>query len=203
VQMIRVALLDDHPAVLTGLVSLLEATPEIGVIAAEHDEVALARALEPSRPDVLIVDYDPARGDTLALCRRIKARPDPIRVLIYSAYASERLAIAARVVQADGVLDKAVPASELIDAILEIASGGRVFPDLSRDALVDAATGLDDADLPVLMMRLDGEPVAANAQTLRTDERDVARRLERLAGRIRPRIAAADWPHSAAGRLVR
>jgi DNA-binding NarL/FixJ family response regulator len=190
-QMIRVALLDDHPAVLIGLTSLLEHTPEIGVIAAAQDEVALARALGNGRPDVLIVDYDPARGDTLALCRRIKARPHPARVLIYSAYASERLAIAARVVQADGILDKTVSAGELIDAIHEVAHGRPVFPELSRDALVDAASGLDDADLPVLMMRLDGEPIHAIAETLRTGEHDIARRLDRLVGRVRPRIADA------------
>jgi len=191
--MIRVALLDDHPAVLVGLTSLLEHTPAIGVVAAAHDEVTLARALGSCRPDVLIVDYDPARGDTLALCRRIKARPHPARVLIYSAYASERLAIAARVVQADGMLDKAVEASTLIEAIQQIASGGRVFPDLSRDALVDAASGLDEADLPVLMMRLDGEPIPAIASTLRTDEHDIARRLDRVVARVRPRIV----PHEA------
>jgi DNA-binding NarL/FixJ family response regulator len=188
--MIRVALLDDHPAVLIGFASLLEHTPEIGVIAAAQDEVALARALGTCRPDVLIVDYDPARGDTLSLCRRIKARREAIRVLIYSAYASERLSIAARVVQADGMLDKAVPATELIDAIHELANGRSVFPDLSRDALVDAAADLDDADLPVLMMRLDAEPIQAIAQTLRTDEQDIARRLDRLVARVRPRVDA-------------
>jgi two-component system response regulator DesR len=191
--MIRVALLDDHPAVLVGLTSLLEHTPEIGVVAAAHDEVALARALGGLRPDVLIVDYDPARGDTLALCRRIKARPHPARVLIYTAYASERLAIAARVVQADGMLDKAVEASTLIEAIKQIARGGRVFPDLSRDALVDAASDVDEADLPVLMMRLDGEPIPAIASTLRADEHDITRRLDRLVARVRPRLV----PHEA------
>jgi two-component system response regulator DevR len=186
--MIRVALLDDHPAVLVGLASLLEHTPAIGVAAAARDEVALARALGTRRPDLLIVDYDPARADTLALCRRIKARAQPPRVLIYSAYASARLAIAARVVQADGMLGKGVPASELIAAIREIAGGGSVFPELSRDALVDAAAGVDESDHRVLMLRLDGEPVHAIAETLRTDEHDIGRRLDRLAARIRPRM---------------
>ena len=111
-------------------------------------------------------------------------------MLIYSAYASERLAIAARMVQADGMLDKAVDAGTLIDAIQQIACGGCVFPDLSRAALVDAASGLRDADLPVLMMRLDGEPIHAIASTLRTDERDIAKRLDRLVARVRPRIVA-------------
>jgi DNA-binding NarL/FixJ family response regulator len=188
--MIRVALLDDHPVVLNGLASLLEHTPEIGVIAAAHDEVALARALGTTRPDVLIADYDPARGDALALCRRIKARPEPIRMLIYSAYASPGLAIAARVVRADGVLEKGVEVSTLIDSIRQIADGRPVFPDLSRDALAATAAGLDEADLPVLTLALDGVPVDTIAETLRTDEHDIARRLERVVAQVRPRIAA-------------
>jgi DNA-binding NarL/FixJ family response regulator len=121
--MIGVALLDDHPAVFAGLTRLLEHTPEISVLASASDEVALARALGGRRPDVLIVDYDPARGDALALCRRIMARRDPVRVLIYSAHASPGLAIAARVARADGVVDKADEATTLVDAIRRIAEG--------------------------------------------------------------------------------
>ena len=73
--MIRLALLDDHPAVLTGLKRLLARAPGMEVLAAAVDEVALARALRGRRPDILIVDYDPARGDALALCRRVKLVP--------------------------------------------------------------------------------------------------------------------------------
>ena len=71
--MIRLALLDDHPAVLAGLQRLLAPARDMEVLGAAADEVALARALRGRRPDVLIVDYDPGRGDALALCRRIKA----------------------------------------------------------------------------------------------------------------------------------
>ncbi len=94
--MIRIALLDDHPAVLIGLQRLLQPARDMEVLAAAADEVALARALRGRKPDVLIVDYDPDRGDVLALCRRVKARPGTPRVLIYTAYAGPALTVAAR-----------------------------------------------------------------------------------------------------------
>jgi DNA-binding NarL/FixJ family response regulator len=72
--MIRVALLDDHPAVLTGLLRLLQPAADVQVVAAEPGAVALARALNRRRADVVVTDYQPERGDALALCSRIKSR---------------------------------------------------------------------------------------------------------------------------------
>jgi two-component system response regulator DevR len=144
--MIRLALLDDHPAVLVGLRRLLGPAHDMVVLAAAPDEVTLARELDGRRPDILIVDYDPGRGDALALCRRVKARPDTPYVLIYSAYGGAALAIAARAAQADGLLDKSEPASVLIAAIRRIAGGERVIPTVSRGELETAVARLDDTD---------------------------------------------------------
>lgn len=121
--MIRLGVLDDHPAVLAGLRRLLEHARDIEVLASAEDEVALARELRGRRIDVLVVDYDPHRGDALALCRRVKARQEGPRVLIYTAYASPSLAVAAREAQADGVLDKSAPAADVLEAIRLIANG--------------------------------------------------------------------------------
>jgi DNA-binding NarL/FixJ family response regulator len=189
--MIRVALLDDHPPVLTGLQRLLEPARDMQVLAAADDHVALARELRGRRADVLIVDYDPARGDTLALCRRIKCRPAAPRVLIYTAYASPALAVAARAAQADALLDKSEPAIALLDAIRRIANGETVIPTVARADFEAAVAQLEDADLPVLAMLLDGAPLATIAAGLRADERDAARRTQTIVGRLRPRFATA------------
>ncbi len=61
--MLRVALLDDHPAVLTGLQRLLASTPDLQPVAAAHSAQELLRDLDRSRPDVVVADYDLARGD--------------------------------------------------------------------------------------------------------------------------------------------
>src|SRR5689334_19385097 len=145
--MIRVALLDDHRAVLAGLQRLLASAHDIEVLAAAADEVTLARELDGRRPDVLIVDYNPGRGDSLALCRRIKSRPNTPCVLIYSAYGSAALAVAARAAQADGLVDKSEPAAVLVSAIRRIAHGESVFPPVDRDDFEAAVARLDDTDL--------------------------------------------------------
>ena len=88
-----------------------------------EDEIALTRELRGRHPDVLVIDYDPSRGDALSLCRRIKSRPATSSVLIYTAYSSPALTVAARAAQADGLLDKSEPASALLEAIHRIANG--------------------------------------------------------------------------------
>jgi DNA-binding NarL/FixJ family response regulator len=161
------------------------------VLAAADDEVTLARELAGRRPDVLIVDYDPSRGDALALCRRVKARPDTARVLIYTAYGSPTLAIAARAAQADGLLDKSEPAPALIAAIRRIADGKSVMPVVSRSEFEAAVARLDDTDLPIFAMLLDGAPVPAIAEGLQTDERVAAHRAQKVVARLRPRLDGA------------
>jgi DNA-binding NarL/FixJ family response regulator len=188
--MIRLALLDDHPAVLAGLQRLLAPARDMEVLAAAADEVALARELRGRRPDVLIVDYDPGRGDALSLCRRVKARPDTPRVLIYTAYANPALTIAARAAQADGLLDKSEPASALIAAIRRIADGETVMPTVSRGEFEAAVARLEDTDLPIFAMLLDGAPLPTIAEGLRTDDSEAARRAHKIVGRLRPRLDA-------------
>jgi two-component system capsular synthesis response regulator RcsB len=62
--MLRVALLDDHPAVLAGLRRLIDSELDLTVAAAASSATKLARELDGVRPDVLIVDYDLARATT-------------------------------------------------------------------------------------------------------------------------------------------
>jgi DNA-binding NarL/FixJ family response regulator len=189
--MIRIAFIDDHPAVLAGLRRLVAPAREMEVLAAASNEATLAQQLHGRRPDVLVLDYDVARGDALALCRRIKNRPVPLGVIIYSAYASPALALAARAAAADAMLDKTEPVTALLDAIRRVADGETVFPELTSEAYQAAVSRLDDADLPVLAMLLDGEPLHAIAETLRTDEREIAWRAERIVGHLRPRLTRA------------
>ena len=123
-----------------------------------------------------------------SLCRRVKARPGTPGVLIYTAYASPALAIAARAAQADGLLDKSEPAPALIAAIRRIADGETVLPTVSRGEFEAAVARLEDSDLPIFAMLLDGAPVPTIAEDMRTDEGEAARRAQKVVGRLRPRL---------------
>ena len=185
--MLRIALLDDHPAVLAGLRRLIDAEPDLSVAAVAANAPELARALDGLRPDVLVLDYDLVRDDGLAYCRRIKSRPNPPAVVVYSAYAGPALTLAARAAQADAVVDKAEPVQSLLAAVRQAAAGEVVIGAVHRDAFEVAVARLEDDDLPVFAMLLDREPYDSIAEALRIDQAEVSWRAQRIVGRLRPR----------------
>jgi DNA-binding NarL/FixJ family response regulator len=185
--MLRVAILDDHPAVLAGLRRLIEAEHEMAVVAAAATPVELAMQIDGIRVDVLVLDYDLADADGLAYCARVKSRPRPPRVLIYSADATPALTLAARAAQADGVIGKAEPIPLLLSSIRRVAQGEAVMPPLRHEAYEALIARIDDEDLPILAMLLDGESLDAIAATLRIDRTEVGWRAQRIVGRLRRR----------------
>jgi DNA-binding NarL/FixJ family response regulator len=185
---LRIALLDDHPAVVAGLRRLVDAEPDLSVAAVAASAPDLAFQLNGLRPDVVILDYELARDDGLAHCRRIKSRPDPPAVIIYSAYAGPALTLAARAAQADGLVDKAAPVKTLLSAVRRAAGGESTMSPVPRDAFEAAVARLDDDDLPVFAMLLDREPLESIAEALRADRAEVSRRAQRIVSRLRPRL---------------
>ena len=186
--MLRIALLDDHPAVLAGLRRLIDSEPDLTVAAVASTPHELAHELDGLRPDVLVLDYDLARNDGLAHCHRIKSRPNPPAVVVYSAYAGPALTLAARAAQADGVVDKAAPVSTLLAALRRAANGEVVMAPIPHDAFRAAVAKLDDDDLPVFAMLLDREPHDSIAHALRADPAEIVRQAQRIVGRLRPRL---------------
>src|SRR4051794_14483281 len=154
--MLRVAVLDDHPAVLVGLQRLLDSTPDLQSVAVADSAQQLVRQLDAARADVVVLDYDLPRGDGLKLCQALKQRVRPPAVVIYSAYAGPRLAIAARIAGADTLVDKRAPASELLDALRRAAAGRSGISDVSADQQEAAISRLAPGDVPVASMLLAG-----------------------------------------------
>jgi two-component system response regulator DevR len=186
--MLRIAILDDHPAVLAGLRRLIEAEHDMAVVAAAATPAELAKQIDGIRVDVLVLDYDLPDADGLAYCRRVKSRPRPPGVVIYTADATPALTLAARAAQADGVIGKADPISLLLSSIRRVAQGEAVMPPLRYEAYEALIARIDDEDLPILAMLLDGESLDAIAATLRIDRIEVGWRVQRIVGRLRRRI---------------
>lgn len=184
--MLRVGLLDDHPAVLAGLQRLLDSTADLEAVCATDNASQLLRELEVVRPDVVVLDYDLARGDGLTLCQTLKERVRPPAVVIYSAYAGPGLAISSRLAGADALVDKRAPAGELLDAIRRVAAGESIIAEVPPDVQQAAVQRLAPDDVPVASMLLAGTSHQGIAETLATDRRDVVCRKRRIVGQLRP-----------------
>jgi len=188
--MIRMLLVDDHPALRTGLTAVLRAEPGLVPLGTAADEEELWPALNRTKPDVVLLDYHLPPADGLVLCRRIKRTMPPPKVLLYSAYADASLVIPAMLAGADGLVNKGAPAPELYDAVRTVARGERVMPPLSRELLDAARSRLDDEDIPVLMMALDQTPEGEIARTVGVSPEDMARRLDRMIARLKVEVPA-------------
>lgn len=184
---LRVAILDDHPAVLAGLQRLVERAEGLEPVIAVDTAEALFRALEHARADVVVLDYDLARGDGLTLCHRLTERVRPPAIVVYSAYAGPALAVAARVAGARALIDKRAPAGELLEAIRRVASGEVLIPAIPLDVREAAIGRLEPDEVPVASMRLAGTSHQGIAEALGTDRRDVVRRVRRIVGQLRPK----------------
>src|SRR4051812_31940064 len=80
----RVVLIDDHPIVTDGLLTLINQTSDLRVVGAFEDSaVALAR-LSDLQPDVVITDIQMPGLNGVAVTQRIRAEHPQIRVIVLS-----------------------------------------------------------------------------------------------------------------------
>jgi DNA-binding NarL/FixJ family response regulator len=190
--MIRVVIVDDHPALRAGLRAVLDAEPGI-VFAGESagDEESLWPAINRSRPDLILLDYHLPRGDGLQLCYRIKHQVPAPRVIVFSAYASPSLALPATLAEADGLLAKDVGARDLFHAIRAVYGGERLVPPVSATVLEEAFQRLDPTHRALIGLLLDGTGEADVATTLGVERRDVRHAVHRILHTLRLDIPTA------------
>jgi DNA-binding NarL/FixJ family response regulator len=185
---IRIVIVDDHPALRAGLQTVLRAEPGLVLAGEAAGEDDLWPLLHRARPDLVLLDYHLEGLDGLQLCYAIKRQVLAPRVLLYSAYASPALAIPAVLAGADGLVSKALAARELFDAIRGVVRGEPYLPPVSREMLDEAYRRVDTEEAPLLGMLLDGTPVAEVAETVGVDPEQVHRRTVRMLQDLRVHV---------------
>ena len=194
--MIRTLVVDHHPALRAGVKVVLEAERDMVVVGDTGAQEELLPLLRRTRPDVVLLDCHPSKLAGLRACRLIKCLIPAPRVLIYSAYAEERLGVAARVAGADGLLDKNSSALDLVQAIRVVHSGGRLLEPIPRGDVQRAMRSLDGQDAHILEMLLDHASPSEIAVALSMPLASVGRRVNDILDRLcaEPPWTTADIP---------
>jgi DNA-binding NarL/FixJ family response regulator len=164
---------------------LLRAEPGMVPVGTAAGSTDAHELIDRERPDVVLLEHRLIEGDGIALCRRVKAERAGTRVVLYTSLPDAEVELLARVAGADGLVDKAAPPAELFEAIRLVARGETALPPLTRAQLDAAAHRVEPDDLALLAMLVDRTPPADVAAALHMDRRRLAKRTERVLGRLR------------------
>lgn len=184
--MIRVVVVDDHPALRAGLQTVLDSEPGI-VFAGESsgEEENLWPVLKRVEPDLILLDYHLPHGDGLQLCYRIKQQIPSPKVVIFSAYATPDLVIPSQLAHADGLVNKGIGARELFETIRRVSKGERLIGEPSAAILREALARIPEADRALAGMLLDGATEPEVARTTGLQVKDVRHAVHRMLSALR------------------
>ncbi len=190
--MIRIVVIDDHPALRAGVRTVIDSEPGLVYVGESNGtEESVWPLLRRTNPDLVLLDYHLPSTDGLQLCHHIKRQLTPPRVLVYSAYASPPLALPAMLAQADGLIDKGLPARDLFESIRMVCRGERLIPEISRYLLAEALEQLDEEDRPMVGMLLDGATDNEIAGVLNIAPSDVENATRRILARLSSTVQIA------------
>ncbi len=130
---IRVALADDQALVRRGFRLILEAEPDMEVVAEAEDGRQAIDAVRRHRPAVVLMDIQMPGLDGLEATRRILAEAGDSRVLILTTFERDDYVFEALQLGASGFLLKTAPPEELIAAVRVVARGEALLsPSVTR-----------------------------------------------------------------------
>lgn len=138
--MVRVMLVDDQEMIRLGLRTIIDAHPDLSVVAESPDGLHALRALESGdhEVDVVLMDIRMPGVDGVETTRRIRRLhpPEQLRIIVLTTFDQDQNVLAALRAGADGFLSKGVGPAELTAGILDVAAGGGTLSAAAAAALI-------------------------------------------------------------------
>jgi two-component system response regulator NreC len=158
-----VVLADDHQILLDGLRRLIDANPDLQVVATATDTASAVEAVRQHRPAVVVLDIAMPGGGGLEVARRVREMELPTKIVVLTMYAEDRYVAEAIRLGASAYVLKRSADRELLEAIRAVARG---------DAYLTPAAVR-------LILAMQQREVAPHASSLSPREREVLRHTAR------------------------
>src|SRR5436190_1624243 len=120
---VKIMIVDDHPAVREALALRISKNPPLAICAEAEDAEQAIRLVEETRPDLVITDITLKGLDGIELVRRLRARDDKLRILVWSMHSDQTHAEQALRAGAQGYINKRQATGKIIDAIRDVMAG--------------------------------------------------------------------------------
>jgi DNA-binding NarL/FixJ family response regulator len=155
---IRVVVADDQELVRSGFAMILDAQPDISVVAEAGDGLTAIEAVRVHTPDVLLLDIRMPRMDGIEAARVVSAQTSACRIVMLTTFDVDEYVYDALYAGAAGFLLKDVRRDDLVHAVRMVASGEALLaPSVTRRLIADYTRRLPRVEAPARPSeRLDG-----------------------------------------------
>jgi DNA-binding NarL/FixJ family response regulator len=197
-QPIRVIIADDHPVVLDGLATLLNATAGLAVVGLAQSFPLLLDLLDRVTTDILILDLSGMGSSPLTVVNRIEREHPTVKIIVFSSSVD----LAPELVQAGvvGYLSKEAFTNQLVTAIHAVWAGQTYLSPPVADYLAQTTQmhkqhRLAPKELTVLKLLTLGLSTADIAVQLQIDPRSVQNYITVLRRKTgcQERTQLVDW----------
>ncbi len=141
---IKVMVVDDHPLMRVGVASIINARPDMAVVAQTGTGEEALALFPQHKPDVTLMDLRLPNMSGVDAIRAIRGRWPSARFVVLTTYEGDEDIHRALEAGAKGYVIKGMPYQTLIDALLRVHSGGRFLPPPVARAL---AARIPDSEL--------------------------------------------------------
>jgi two-component system, NarL family, invasion response regulator UvrY len=181
--MIRVAIVDDHAMVRSGLMKILKEEPDMEVIAEVDGCIQLFNFLKLSLPDIVLLDISMPGKNGLEVVKELRQYYPGIKTLMLSMHPEERFSVRAIKAGACGYVTKESAADELVKAIRQVYVGGKFITPVVAEMLANSFElesnklsheKLSDREFQILGMIASGKKVKEIATDLSLSPATVA-----------------------------
>jgi two-component system invasion response regulator UvrY len=142
---IRVIVADDHPILRAGMVSVLNASSDLRVVAEAGNGAEVMRAIGATAFDVLLLDVSMPGKTGLDILRQIRKDNARMPILIVSSFPEDQYAIRAIKAGASGYITKMSAPGELVSAVRTVANGRKFITPEIAEMLANAVERPDAA----------------------------------------------------------
>jgi len=189
---INVLLADDHEVVRAGYCRLFEATHDITVVAEAKDGESACRLYCEHRPDVLVMDISMPGIDGLEASRKILARDEAAKILIFSVFENEVYLTRALDLGVLGYITKRSASQVMIEAVRQIATGSAYIGQEMMPYLVkarstedgDPISALSPREFEVFLLLADSKSVNEIADLLNLSPKTVGHHYTHLRSKL-------------------
>jgi two-component system, NarL family, response regulator len=127
-KLIRILSVDDHPILRKGIAALVNAEPDLKLVAEASNGKEAIEAFRSHRPDVTLMDLQMPEVDGLGAIRQIRSEFPDARIIVLTTYGGDVQVLRSLKAGARAYILKAHVHKELLDTIRAVHSGQKRIP---------------------------------------------------------------------------